>query len=58
MKKIEILRTNEKYEEIINLTREYLVIIIMILMLIYRAMAYEAMGKLKNGDGFKKNTQG
>ena len=48
MKKIEILRTNEKYEEIINLTREYLDNHNNDINVIYsRAMAYEAMGEIE-----------
>ena len=48
MKKIEILRANEKYEEIVNLTREYLDNHNNDINVIYsRAMAYEAMGEIE-----------
>ena len=48
MKKIEILRANEKFEEIISLTREYIDNHNNDINVIYsRAMAYEAMGEIE-----------
>ncbi len=47
MKKIEILRANKKYNEIINLTKEYIKNHGININVIYsRAMAYEAMGNI------------